>query len=62
MLLGLKLLLVAGMTVLALYNRYHLVPRMPQGLPCLQARHRPANCLLPAGLALLAVLGTLDPH
>lgn len=62
MLLGLKLLLVAGMTVLALYNRYHLVPRMPQGLPCLKRAIclQIACCLL--ALALLAVLGTLDPH
>ena len=62
MLLGLKLLLVAGMTVLALYNRYHLVPRMPQVLPCLRRAVclQIACCLL--ALALLAVLGTLDPH
>ena len=61
-LLGLKLLLVAGMTVLALYNRYHLVPRMPQGLPCLKRAIclQIALCLL--ALALLAVLGTLDPQ
>jgi putative copper resistance protein D len=61
-LLSLKLLLVAGMTLLALYNRYHLVPHMPQTLPCL----RRAICLQIAcclvALALLAVLGTLDPH
>nr|WP_255497548.1 copper homeostasis membrane protein CopD [Aquitalea sp. LB_tupeE] len=61
-LLGVKLLLVAGMTVLALYNRYHLVPRMPQGLPCLRRAVclQIACCLL--ALTLLAVLGTLDPH
>ena len=62
MLLGLKLLLVAGMTVLALYNRYHLVPRMPQGLPCLKRAICLQITLCLLALALLAVLGTLDPH
>lgn len=62
MLLGLKLLLVAGMTVLALYNRYYLVPRMPQGLPCLKHAIRLQIVCGLLALALLAVLGTLDPH
>lgn len=64
-LLGLKLLMVAGMTILALYNRYYLVPRMassPRALPCFQraVRLQIALCLL--ALLLLACLGTLDPH
>lgn len=63
-LLGLKLLLVGGMVLLALYNRYHLVPRMakdPQAIFCFRraVQMQIALCLL--ALALLACLGTLDP-
>ncbi|WP_159877442.1 copper homeostasis membrane protein CopD [Aquitalea denitrificans] len=64
-LLGLKLLMVAGMTLLALYNRYHLVPRMARdahALPCFRRAVRVQIALSLLALALLASLGTLDPH
>jgi putative copper resistance protein D len=64
-LLGLKLLMVAGMTLLALYNRYHLVPRMAadaRALPCFRRAVRVQIALSLLALALLACLGTLDPH
>jgi putative copper resistance protein D len=64
-LLGLKLLMVAGMTLLAIYNRYHLVPRMARdtrALPCFRRAVRVQIAFSLLALALLACLGTLDPH
>lgn len=64
-LLALKLLMVAGMTLLALYNRYHLVPRMArdaEAIPCFRRAVRVQIALCLIALLLLACLGTLDPH
>ena len=64
-LLVLKLLMVAGMTLLALYNRYHLVPRMArdaEAIPCFRRAVQVQIALCLIALLLLACLGTLDPH
>ncbi|RMC93233.1 copper resistance protein CopD [Aquitalea palustris] len=64
-LLGLKLLAVLGMVLLAVFNRYYLVPRMRDKRSAIPWFIRAVNmqialCLL--ALALLACLGTLDPY